>query len=106
MAFDYFNAIAIHSIEMELPDEIKELIETIKEYSVKEEERWYESLGGTYWYVKYATEQFTFNGIDYILYPEAVCKTEAFFEHIMIHIFEDALSGIGATNLNCTGMLD
>ncbi len=104
--FNVFNAIEIRSIEMELPLDIKELISAIKEYSLKEEERWYESLGDNFWYVKCATEQFTFNGIDYILYPEVVCKTQAFFEHIMIHKFEAELLEIGATNVQCTGTID
>ena len=96
----------ILSSDMELPDKIKKFILEVKDYATNNEEKWYESLGDAYWYVKGATEEFTIDEINYVLYPEAVCKTQAFFEHMMLNKFEAKLLAMGATYVNCTGMLD
>ena len=45
--------------------------------------------------------------MSYTIYPKEVgCKTHAFFEHMVIHVFEDELKAIGATNVRCNGMID
>lgn len=98
--------VRIRSIEMELPYEIKNIIQEMRDYALREENKWYESLGGVYWVVKSATEEFTYDNTFFVLYPEVVCETQAFFEHIMIHKFESKLLELGATNIRCTGMLD
>ena len=89
------------------PREIYALIQEMKEYAKTEEDKWYESLGGTYWVVKHASEGFCYKGMYFVIYPEeAGCKTQAFFEHMMIHVFEDKLKALGATNVSCSGMID
>ncbi len=92
--------------ECSYPREIQTLIQEMKDYVIAEEDKWYESLGGTYWHVKGASEEFTYKGVFYVIYPDEVCKTQAFFEHMMIHKFEDKLKELGATNVRCTGMID
>lgn len=89
------------------PRVIYDLVQEMKEYAKSEEDKWYESLGGTYWVVKGASEGFKYKGMYYSIYPEDVgCKTHAFFEHMMIHVFEDKLKALGATETSCTGMID
>ena len=89
------------------PHEIQALIQEMKAYAIAEEDKWYESLGSTYWVVKGASENFLYKGSFYVIYPKDVgCKTHAFFEHMMIHKFEEELKALGATNINCTGMID
>lgn len=89
------------------PREISALIQEMKEYAIREEDKWYESLGTTYWVVKHASEEFMYKGMFYVIYPEKVCcKTHAFFEHMMIHVFEDKLKALGATDVHCSGMID
>ena len=89
------------------PREISALIQEMKEYAIREEDKWYESLGTTYWVVKHASEEFMYKGMFYVIYPEKVCcKTHAFLEHMMIHVFEDKLKALGATDVHCTGMID
>ena len=79
----------------------------MKEYAIEEEDKWYESLGSTYWVVKGASVDFKYKGMFYTIYPKEVCcKTHAFFEHMMIHKFEDELKALGATNVTCNGMID
>lgn len=93
--------------ECTYPREIQALIQEMKAYVIAEEDKWYESLGRTYWVVKGASENFMYKGSFYVIYPEDVgCKTHAFFEHMMIHKFEDELKALGATRVNCTGMID
>ena len=93
-------------MDMDLPEKIKHFIGEVRNYAITEEDKWYEKLGDSYWLVKGATEQFTIDGVNYVLYPEAVCETQAFFEHMMLHKFEAKLVELGATHTNCTGMLD
>lgn len=89
------------------PREIYDLIQEMKEYAKTEEDKWYESLGGTYWVVKLASEEFRYKGMFYAISPEETgCKTQAFFEHMMIHVFEAKLKALGATDVRCTGMID
>ena len=89
------------------PRVIYDLIQEMKEYAIREEDKWYKSLGGTYWVVKGASEGFMYKGVYYSIDPKDVgCKTHAFFEHMMIHVFEDKLKALGATNVHCTGMID
>ncbi len=102
----YNDCIKIRSTDMDLPVELKSLIQTMKDYALTEEEKWYEKLGDSYYLVKNATEEFTLEGVNYILYPEVVCRTQAFFEHMMLHKFEAVLLDMGATYMHCTGMLD
>ena len=106
LMFWQLESTSIKSIDMELPPKVKSIIQDIKAYAQIEEDLWYESLGDTYWLVKNATEEFTIYGKNYVLYPEAVCKTQAFFEHMMINKFEKELLARGATYVNCTGMID
>lgn len=96
----------IHSIDIDLPNKLKELINEMKLYALTEEDKWYESLNGTYWIVKNASEEITLDGENYVLYPEVVCRTQAFFEYMMIKRFESKLKELGATYVHCTGMLD
>ena len=89
------------------PREIYAIVQKMKEYAAAEEDKWYESLGGTYWVVKGASVDFYYKGMSYTIYPKEVgCKTHAFFEHMVIHEFEDELKAIGATNVRCNGMID
>ena len=89
------------------PRKIYALVQEMKEYAKTEEDKWYESLGSTYWVVKHASEDFYYKGRYYVIYPEETgCKTQAFFEHMMIHVFEDKLKALGATNVSCSGMID
>ena len=93
--------------ERSYPREIQALIQEMKAYALEEEGKWYESLGSTYWVVKGASEGFRYKGKFYLIYPKDVgCKTHAFFEHMMIHKFEDELKVLGATDAHCTGMID
>ena len=89
------------------PREIYDLVQKMKEYALEEEDKWYESLGSTYWVVKGASEEFRYKGMFYVIYPKEVCcKTHAFFEHMMINKFEAELKALGATDVRCTGMID
>ena len=96
-----------YTLYLAYPREIQDLIQEIKNYALEEEDKWYESLGSSYWVVKGASEEFRYKGEFYKIYPEEVCcKTHAFFEHMMLHKFEDELKKLGATEIRCTGMID
>ncbi len=89
------------------PSDIYDLIQKMKEYALEEEDKWYESLGSSYWVVKGASEEIVYKDKFYIIYPKDVCcKTHAFFEHMMINKFEAELKALGATYVRCTGMID
>ena len=96
-----------YTVYLAHPREIQDLIQRMKEHALKEEDKWYKELGSNYWVVKGASEEFHYKGEFYIIHPEEVCcKTHAFFEHMMIHTFEDELKAMGATDIRCTGMID
>lgn len=100
------KSIKINSNNVDLPSKIKSFIQEVRDYAIAEEDKWYEELGDRYWLVKGATEEFTIDGVNYVLYPEVVCKTQAFFEHMMLQKFEAKLVELGATYTHCTGILD
>ena len=93
-------------MDMDLPEKIKRFIAEVSNYAMTEEGKWYEKLGDSYWLVKGATEEFTIDDVNYVLYPEAVCETQAFFEHMMLNKFEKKLVELGATYTHCTGIMD
>ena len=107
---EYYRTIkdtASDIVKFGYPREIYAIVQKMKEYAAAEEDKWYESLGGTYWVVKGASVDFNYKGMSYTIYPEEVCcKTHAFFEHMVIHEFEDELKALGATDVRCNGMID
>ena len=98
--------VEIRTLEMNMPAKIRKIIGDMREYAKKEEDRWYEKLGEHYYLVKNASEIFEYHGIEYVIYPEAVCRTQAFFEHMMVNKYDAELVSIGAKEVHCTGMLD
>lgn len=98
--------VEIRTLEMNMPAKIRKIIGEMREYAKKEEDRWYEKIGEHYYLVKNASEIFEYHGIEYVIYPEVVCQTQAFFEHMMVNKYDAELLEMGAKNANCTGMLD
>ena len=87
-----------------IPVEIADVLKYWKKYAEDNLEE-YQKNGG-YCPVKFAGEQFRYDGVNYKVNPGFFGISPEYFEYIMVRHVEDALVDIGAEEVFCTAMVD